>query len=101
MKNAGATAFAPFRQEKTIDKAEILCYTIRELKKYRGIEQLEARRAHNPEAGGSSPPPATRKDTHPSGWVFFFMPEKRTRTHLNRRNPVDFCCNQFKNWLQP
>ena len=26
---------------------------------YRGIEQLVARRAHNPEAGGSSPPPAT------------------------------------------
>ena len=28
---------------------------------YRGIEQLEARRAHNPEVGGSSPPPATIK----------------------------------------
>ncbi len=27
---------------------------------YRGIEQLVARRAHNPEAGGSSPPPATK-----------------------------------------
>ena len=26
---------------------------------YRGVEQLVARRAHNPEAGGSSPPPAT------------------------------------------
>ena len=31
---------------------------------HRGIEQLVARRAHNPEAGGSSPPPATR--TKPS-----------------------------------
>ncbi len=28
---------------------------------YRGIEQLVARRAHNPEAGGSSPPPATKR----------------------------------------
>ena len=28
---------------------------------YRGIEQLVARRAHNPEVGGSSPPPATIK----------------------------------------
>ena len=28
---------------------------------YRGIEQLVARRAHNPEVGGSSPPPATNK----------------------------------------
>ena len=27
--------------------------------KYRGVEQLVARRAHNPEVGGSSPPPAT------------------------------------------
>ena len=26
---------------------------------YRGVEQLVARRAHNPEVGGSSPPPAT------------------------------------------
>ena len=26
---------------------------------YRGMEQLVARRAHNPKAGGSSPPPAT------------------------------------------
>lgn len=25
---------------------------------YRGIEQLEARWAHNPKVGGSSPPPA-------------------------------------------
>ena len=29
---------------------------------YRGIEQLVARRAHNPEAGGSSPPPATNEE---------------------------------------
>ena len=27
---------------------------------YRGVEQLVARRAHNPEAGGSSPPSATK-----------------------------------------
>ena len=29
---------------------------------HRGVEQLAARRAHNPEAGGSSPPPATKED---------------------------------------
>ena len=28
---------------------------------YRGVEQLVARRAHNPEVGGSSPPSATTK----------------------------------------
>ena len=30
------------------------------LKIYRGMEQLAARRAHNPKVGGSSPPPATK-----------------------------------------
>ena len=29
---------------------------------YRGVEQLVARRAHNPEVAGSSPVPATRID---------------------------------------
>ena len=28
---------------------------------YRGVEQLVARRAHNPEVAGSSPVPATKK----------------------------------------
>ena len=31
--------------------------------KHRGVEQLVARRAHNPEAGGSSPSPATTTET--------------------------------------
>ena len=34
---------------------------------YRGVEQLVARRAHNPEAGGSSPPPATK--TNGESWL--------------------------------
>ena len=29
---------------------------------YRGMEQLAARRAHNPKVGGSSPPPATKDE---------------------------------------
>ena len=29
---------------------------------HRGVEQLVARRAHNPEAGGSSPSPATKTE---------------------------------------
>ena len=43
--------------------------------KYRGVEQLEARRAHNPEVVGSSPASATRKDTRLdtiSSLVFLF-----------------------------
>ena len=38
---------------------------------YRGIEQLVARRAHNPEAGGSSPSPATTEEK-PQGFSSFF-----------------------------
>ena len=39
---------------------------------HRGVEQLVARRAHNPEAGGSSPSPATIKDK--SRGLSFFAP---------------------------
>ena len=42
------------------------CYNTLALKrcvKYRGVEQLEARRAHNPEVVGSSPASATIKST--------------------------------------
>ncbi len=38
---------------------------------YRGIEQLVARRAHNPEVGGSSPPPATTEEKS-QGFSFFY-----------------------------
>ena len=43
---------------------------------YRGVEQLEARRAHNPEVVGSSPASATRLSSH-SGFAmttFCFNP---------------------------
>ena len=41
---------------------------------YRGVEQLVARRAHNPEVGGSSPPPATRNplESDDSSGLFLF-----------------------------
>ena len=43
---------------------------------YRGVEQLVARRAHNPEVGGSSPPSATRSvtvvDTISTTVIFYF-----------------------------
>ena len=35
---------------------------LRKVYKYRGVEQLVARRAHNPEVEGSSPSPATKKE---------------------------------------
>ena len=55
---------AAFRQKTPLDKRSSLCYTVGALevrRKYRGVEQLEARRAHNPEVVGSSPASATRK----------------------------------------
>ena len=53
------------RQEKPIDKTLCTCYNTGELTEefpisYRGVEQLEARRAHNPEVVGSSPASATK-----------------------------------------
>ena len=47
----------------------------------RGVEQLVARRAHNPEAGGSSPSPATKNrktDTEKSVSVFSYCRYKTT-----------------------
>ncbi len=38
---------------------------------YRGMEQLAARRAHNPKVGGSSPPPATTADNSKELSAFF------------------------------
>ena len=38
---------------------------------YRGVEQLVARRAHNPEVGGSSPPSATNERKNRIGFSFF------------------------------
>ena len=61
--------------------------------KYRGVEQLEARRAHNPEVVGSSPASATNENTTQTGGVFFgygartlFQPGEES---INaRRHPV-------------
>ena len=47
-----------------LDKWTALCYNqlaLKESAPYRGVEQLEARRAHNPEVVGSSPASATIK----------------------------------------
>ncbi len=41
--------------------------------KYRGVEQLVARRAHNPEVVGSSPAPATITPDSERNRVFFYV----------------------------
>ena len=50
-------------EKEGVDKGEGMWYTIQvaKISAYRGVEQLEARRAHNPEAAGSSPASATIK----------------------------------------
>ena len=69
------------RKKLGVDKVCDVCYTIQALKgcaEYRGVEQLEARRAHNPEVVGSSPASATITgtvmDTNVSVTVSFFIP---------------------------
>ena len=41
--------------------------------KYRGVEQLVARRAHNPEVAGSSPVPATKETRYTLRCSEFFL----------------------------
>lgn len=41
--------------------------------KYRGMEQLVARWAHNPKVIGSSPVPATEKERITEKWFFFVL----------------------------
>ena len=58
---------------------------------YRGVEQLVARRAHNPEVGGSSPPPATIKSLEIKRFQGFFL-------FLNRKGSdriAESLCTKF------
>lgn len=43
------------------------------------MEQLAARRAHNPKVGGSSPPPATKVDNSRELSTFFSTPSMGVR----------------------
>ena len=40
---------------------------------HRGVEQLVARRAHNPKVGGSNPPPATNSKASECDSEAFFI----------------------------
>ncbi len=53
---------------------------------HRGVEQLAARRAHNPEVGGSSPPPATIEEIR-EGFLFFYGSGGRTYVLSHIYNP--------------
>ncbi len=48
----------------------------------RWVEQLAARRAHNPEAAGSSPAPAITDHSEMSGFLFL------TEVYLKKLSPI-------------
>ena len=52
--------------------------------KYRGVEQLEARRAHNPEVVGLGPTSATIKSPEIVRFqdFFFYLPERKVEDKL-------------------
>ena len=62
-------------REKGVDKGSRMCYNTQALREciYRGVEQLEARRAHNPEVVGSSPASATIKSPEITRFQDFFL----------------------------
>ena len=65
-----------FFQKKFADTKNISTFVVPN----RGVEQLVARRAHNPEAGGSSPSPATKQDTSFEVSLFFMSIPSIDRT---------------------
>ena len=85
------------------------------LSAYRGVEQLVARRAHNPEVGGSSPPSATRRMyDHAAAWSYIFyaamrlhqvahtkssgppQPTMRTEKDIGAKNPETWAVSGFR-----
>ncbi len=63
----------------------------------RGVEQLVARRAHNPEAGGSSPSPATKRtDVEKSASVFSYIATGNCELVCNFRKELYLCNALFR-----
>ena len=56
---------------------------------YRGVEQLAARRAHNPEVGGSSPSSATIKTTVFNSKTVVFLTFRHNLQHPQNRHGED------------
>ena len=64
--------------------------------RYRGVEQLEARRAHNPEVVGSSPASATKKRQSPIRVAVFFSAERDSNNVNTTRTSV-----AGEGWTEP
>ena len=65
---------------------------------YRGVEQLEARRAHNPEVVGSSPASATIKSPEIVRFQDFFL---RFRSRKVQRKILRFPAKPFDPYFDP
>ena len=66
------------------------------MRPYCGVEQMVARRAHNPKAVGSSPTPATKKPPKFRGfqhfmshWVYALYSEKHDKLYIGESADVD------------
>ena len=57
---------------------------------YRGVEQLVARRAHNPKVVGSSPASATKTKTDTHKGVRFFLVESNREYVFRKVSPCIF-----------
>ena len=76
----------------------MLQYLSVERKEYRGVEQLEARRAHNPEVVGSSPASATIKSPEIVRFQDFFL---RFSGRKVRRKILRFLAKPFDPYSDP
>ena len=68
------------------------------VRRYRGVEQLEARRAHNPEVVGSSPASATIKSPEIVRFQDFFL---RFRYRKVQSKILRFCRTAFDPYSDP
>ena len=59
-----------------------IIYSTNRYYRYRGVEQLVARRAHNPKVVGSSPTPATTKSKSEMTCFFILELNMRYKKHL-------------------
>ena len=70
-KNSIIVSIAAYVKRKIWKSGNLCIFAVQ----YRGVEQLVARRAHNPEVGGPSPPPATntKKKSRLDAWTSSFL----------------------------
>ena len=72
------------------------------LTKHRGVEQLVARRAHNPKVVGSNPAPATKSSARSHRWLRAFYFLEQAGFTLDARDRSHTLCEmsgRVRDWL--